>query len=150
MSNKLNTSFGSTFSEVSDSSSTGDRYVLNINNLRLQERAPLLFRGTEESPTPIQSWKDVIAEIKGPQRLWSTAIVALLAALTSLFAGYTLAYPSSALIDLNKLNDSRIFKRGSSLEDIFGVSDYNDYNEYYYCVSIYRPLLHLVHYLVEE
>ena len=125
--NNLTTSVGSTYSDVSDGSSTRDRCTFDRNYLSLQEKAPLLFRGTDaESPTPLQSWKAVIAEIKGPQRLWSTTIVALLAALTSLFAGYTLAYPSSALIDLNKLNDSRIFKHGSSLEDIFGVSDYTE------------------------
>ena len=124
--NNLTTSLGSTYSDVSDGSSNRDRYIFDRNNWNLQEKAPLLFRGTDvESPTPLQSWKAVIAEIKGPQRLWSTTVVALLAALTSFFAGYTLAYPSSALIDLNKFNDSRVFQRGSSLEDIFGVSDYN-------------------------
>lgn len=59
---------------------------------------------------------------KGPQRLWSTTLIALVAALTALIGGYTIGYPSSSLIDLDKLNGSRAIKNDSVLANLYGVS----------------------------
>ena len=44
----------------------------------------------------------------------------MLAALGSSSAGYALAYPSSALLDLAELPDDRVFKNVETL--LFGVS----------------------------
>ena len=141
---------------------TSDSAIVNTT----LEKTPLINNNnTQDAKSVFQSWKRVIAELRGPQRLWSTTLIAFLTSLTALLGGYTLGYPSSALLDLNDLNDTRVFRHGSGLENIFGVSTskyycslqcyiylyydiVSDYNECW--VSIYRPLLHLVHYLVEQ
>ena len=116
----VSSSFGSTYS-----SATLD-YEQSVGFSRttvegLKETAPLLFKGTAsftESPSPLQSWKAVIAELLGPQRLWAIFVSALVASLSSLLAGYTLGYPSKSMMELSQEQSFN----NSLLLDMFGVS----------------------------
>lgn len=118
--NVLTTSLGSSYSEASDISGSCRLLGSERNNLVLHQTAPLLLLGTGiDTPSPIQSWRAVLSELRGPRRLWSVCLFSLFASLTAVLAGYTLAYPSSTLINLREL---RSFRKGSSLEDAFGVS----------------------------
>ena len=126
----LSNSMGSTYSEASERSPGINDPVDTSSEERtpsmtlLHETAPLLLLGTDtQTPSPIQSWRSVLAELRGPRRLWSVSLFSLFAAFTAILSGYTLAFPSSALLDLrNNMTDSSRIKKGSSLEDIFGVS----------------------------
>ena len=94
----------------------------------LYETAPLLFRGTEDSQSPAQAWRTVLKVLRGPQRLWSTVFAALSAALCTLLGGYTLGYPSSALVELGnysqKYDLSPDYDFSSTLmKDLFGVRE---------------------------
>ena len=60
--------------------------------------------------------------VKGPERLWSTTLLAMTAALLAVVGGYTIAYPSSSLGDLQNMTDGRAIKNGSIFEDVYGVS----------------------------
>ena len=98
---------------------TSDSTIVNAT----LEKTPLINNNNyQDGKSVFQSWRQVIAELRGPHRLWSTTLIALLTSLTALLGGYTLAYPSSALLDLNNLNSTRVFQHGSVLENIFGVS----------------------------
>lgn len=98
---------------------TSDTTIVNAT----LEKTPLINNNnSQDDKSVLQSWRGVIAELRGPHRLWSTTLIALLTSLTALLGGYTLAYPSSALLDLNDLNNTRVFRHGSVLENIFGVS----------------------------
>lgn len=93
---------------------------------RLHERAPLLLKGTEVSQSPAQAWRTVWRVLRGPQRIWVTVFAALAATLCTLLGGYTLGYPSSALVELanysNLTNRSSDFDFNSKLmKDLFGV-----------------------------
>lgn len=50
---------------------------------------------------PISFWRVVLAELRGPQRLWSTTLAAMIASISSLLGGYTLGFASPALLQLN-------------------------------------------------
>ncbi|XP_003389392.2 PREDICTED: facilitated trehalose transporter Tret1-like [Amphimedon queenslandica] len=56
-----------------------------------------------------------------PERLWSTSIVALAAALSPLVGGYALGYPSSSLINLSNMTHNRSLVNGSVLVDTYGA-----------------------------
>lgn len=60
--------------------------------------------------------------VKGPERLWSTTLLAMTAALLAVVGGYTIAYPSSSLEDLQNITGGRAIKNGSTFEDVYGVS----------------------------
>ena len=47
------------------------------------------------------SLQRVLAELRGPQRLWTTTLAALIASLSPLLGGYTLGFASPALLQLN-------------------------------------------------
>ena len=57
-----------------------------------------------------------------PERLWSTSVLALAAALSPLVGGYALGYPSSSLMNLNNMTNGRSLVNGSVLADTYGVS----------------------------
>ena len=91
--------------------------VGTINN----ERVSLLHSVDEDKPLP--TWKAIRKEIcGGQQRVWAVTLFSVLAASTSLLAGYTLAFPSSALLDLRGLHDNRTFHHNKLMEGLFGVS----------------------------
>ena len=91
--------------------------VGTINN----ERVSLLHSVDEDKPLP--AWKAIRKEIcGGQQRVWAVTLFSVLAASTSLLAGYTLAFPSSALLDLRGLHDNRTFYHNKLMEGLFGVS----------------------------
>lgn len=93
------------------------------NSYGLTDKTPLLFSGTKDDRfTVLQSWRAVIAMMRGPQRLWSTTIATIVAALCTLLAGYTLGYPSPALQQLNDLSGEFAIHNDSVLQDLFGVS----------------------------
>ena len=50
---------------------------------------------------PISYWRVVLAELRGPQRLWTTTLAAVIASLGCLLGGYTLGFASPALLQLN-------------------------------------------------
>ena len=50
---------------------------------------------------PLRFWQIVLAELRGPQRLWTTTLAAVIASLGSLLGGYTLGFASPALLQLN-------------------------------------------------
>ena len=58
------------------------------------------------------------------ERLWSTALSSLVAAIPALMIGYTFAYPSSALLDLTEDNAGlpEDYRFSVLLADIFAVS----------------------------
>ena len=58
---------------------------------------------------------------KNTPRKWSTFLLSFLASLTTVLGGYSIAYPSSALLDLRQLSDERAFEEGSTMENLFGV-----------------------------
>ena len=64
----------------------------------------------------------VAAMVTGPERLWSTALLASTAALLAIVGGYAIAYPSSSLINLKNMTNGRSIKNGSILENLYGVS----------------------------
>ena len=64
----------------------------------------------------------VAAMVTGPERLWSTALLASTAALLAIVGGYAIAYPSSSLINLKNMNNGRSIENGSILENLYGVS----------------------------
>ena len=116
---RLCSSFGSTYSSATTDGEQSCMSETIVDGLK--ETAPLLFKGTafNKSPSPLQSWKAVVAELVGPQRLWSVCASAVVASMCALLAGYTLGYPSGAVIELRakSFNDSL-------LQDLFGVSVY--------------------------
>ena len=118
---RLNTSFGSTYSAISTEVDPDSISESAIEGLK--ESAPLLFKGTEfvESPSPWKSWKAVIAELRGPQRLWVVFLSALVASISAVLAGFTLGFPSKAVIELSEIEGDRGFN-SSVLKDLFGVS----------------------------
>lgn len=116
----LCSSMGSTYSTA-----TTDEQELAISEQLmegLKESAPLLFKGTAftESPSPLQSWRAVLAELMGPQRLWLVLTSAIIASLCAILSGYTLGYPSLAIISLEHSGGSAF--NNTSLQDLFGVS----------------------------
>lgn len=121
---RMTTSLGSTYSEASDTSGNSiGQFPKGKGNLQLHVKAPLLYRGSTdgEVPSPIQSWRAVLAEIRSSKRLWSTVVVSLAVGLTAVLTGYTLGYPSSALLDLRNTS-SEYYQKGSTSENLFGVS----------------------------
>ena len=100
--------------------------MTSIKSVQMEgEKFPLLGvkkRQSSVSPSPLQSWKDIVAEIRGPQRIWLLTLVTFIASLTTLLAGYTLGYPSSALLELSELPDEYAFTNETILPDLFGVS----------------------------
>lgn len=119
----LTTSVRSDESYGQPSDTEASHLLFNSNlSIGLTDKAPLLCNGTKAtSITVLQSWRAMIAMIRGPQRLWSTTIAAVVAALCTLLAGYTLGYPSCALLQLNALPDDRAIRNTSVLQDLFGV-----------------------------
>ena len=97
-----------------------DRIAINSPQLETQ---PLLAKR-------LSARSGVLGAITGPQRLWSTLIVSVLASMTAMPGGYTLAYPSSALLDLRSINDERVFIPDSVVENLFGVSCSSLYSNY--------------------
>ena len=47
------------------------------------------------------SWSAIFLELRGPQRLWTTLLAALLTSISPLLGGYTLGFASPALLELN-------------------------------------------------
>lgn len=119
----LNTSEKSDDSYGQPSDTETSPLLFNSNlSIGLTDKAPLLCNGTKAtSITVLQSWKYVIAVVRGPQRLWSTTIAAIVAALSTLLSGYTLGYPSASLLQLNTLQDGFAIRNTSVLQDLFGV-----------------------------
>ena len=117
---------GSSYGQPSETDNT-DHYqqALNASNVSfgMSDKSPLLFNGTKDTTfTVLQSWRAIIAVMGGPQRLWSTGVAAIVAALCTLLAGYTLGYPSPALQQLNHLQNGFAIRNQSVLQDLFGVS----------------------------
>ena len=122
---------------------TSDSAIVNTT----LEKTPLINNNnSQDAKSVFQSWRRVIGELRGPQRLWSSTLVALLTSLTALLGGYTLGYPSSSLLDLNDLNDTRVFRHGSGLENIFGVSASKDYCLLQCCVYLYYDIFRVSDY----
>ena len=69
------------------------------------------------------SWSAIFLELRGPQRLWTTLLAALLTSISPLLGGYTLGFASPALLELNdaKVPDKYHLK-GLSLA-MFAVRD---------------------------
>ena len=130
----LSESMCSTYSETYSETSDKNPGVVKTNSDHssdetspsmsiLQQTAPFLLLGTDsQTPSPMQSWNSVLAELKGPRRIWTVTLFSFLAAFSAVLSGYTLAFPSSALIDLrNSTTNTSRFVKGSSIEDCFGV-----------------------------
>ena len=98
---------GSSYGQPSEADNTDFyQHALNASNVSfgMSDKSPLLFNGTKDTTfTVLQSWRAIIAVMVGPQRLWSTGVAAVVAALCTLLAGYTLGYPSPVLQQLHKL-----------------------------------------------
>ena len=112
----LTASFGSSYSTAT---TEGEQSGISETAVEgLKETAPLLFKGTSfiESPSPLQSWRAVVAELMGPQRLWAILASSLVTSMCALLAGYTLGYPSKVVIELR----AKSFNN-SLLQDMFGV-----------------------------
>ncbi len=116
----LTSSFGSTYSSATmDYEQSVGLSETTVEGLK--ESAPLLFKGTSftDSPSPFQSWKAVIAELRGPQRMWAVFASALVASLSAILAGFTLGYPSKSMIELGLIQSFN----STLLLDLFGVSN---------------------------
>lgn len=81
---------------------------VSITNDGIGEGAPLLLRRLPR------------------ERLWSTAVASLVAAMPSLMVGYTLAFPSSALLDLmgEDTDLPRDFYFDDTIAEAFAVSKF--------------------------
>ena len=58
--------------------------------------------------------------VRTRERLWSTTISAFIASIPALLVGFTIGYPSPALLDLGDLPED--FRFNTLLSDLFGVS----------------------------
>ena len=58
--------------------------------------------------------------VRTRERLWSTTVSALIASIPALLVGFTIGYPSPALLDLGDLPED--FRFNTLLSDLFGVS----------------------------
>ena len=56
------------------------------------------------------------------ERLWSTTISALIASIPALLVGFTIGYPSPALLELRAREVPDDFRFTTLLSDLFGVS----------------------------
>ncbi|XP_011402949.1 PREDICTED: facilitated trehalose transporter Tret1-like [Amphimedon queenslandica] len=127
----LSESICSTYSETETSDNFSGRVKTNSDQSSdetspsmsiLQQTAPFLLLGTDsQTPSPMQSWHSVLAELKGPRRIWTVTLFSFLAAFSAILSGYTLAFPSSALLDLRNMTNTSRFVKGSSIEDYFGA-----------------------------
>ena len=76
-----------------------------IKHVVLQnESSPLLLHESERKgcvESLRSSWKAIFLELRGPQRLWTTLVAALLTSMSPLLGGYTLGFASPALLQLN-------------------------------------------------
>lgn len=112
-------------SETDNAEFYNNQHTLNASNISfgMSDKSPLLFNGTKDTTfTVLQSWRAIIEVMRGPQRLWSTGVAAIVAALCTLLAGYTLGYPSPALQQLHKLQNGLAIHNLSVIQDLFGVS----------------------------
>ena len=94
----------------------------NENRIQLESSAlsQRHIQGPEASPTRKGTasfcWQR-------PERLWSTSIIAMAAALSALVGGYVVGYPASSLLDLQNttiIGDRRFLNNTSA--DLYGVS----------------------------
>ena len=76
------------------------------------------------SKSPLNSSENLTLLQKGTtrtrERLWSTTVSALIAVIPALLVGFTLGYPSPALLDLGDLSED--YRFNTLLSDLFGVS----------------------------
>ena len=85
-----------------------------------REDIPLLKVNLQEPPKSLK--QKALALCKSPHRLWSTSVIAFIVATLTMIGGYSLGYPSSALLDLRNMTNGRAIESGSVLENVFGVS----------------------------
>ena len=95
--------------------STVGKRVVSTNAER--EDVPLLKINSRQNLK-----QKALALFRGPQRLWSITLIALVTATFTMIGGYTLGYPSSSLLDLRNMTHNRSIKSGSIMENVYGVS----------------------------
>ena len=95
--------------------STVGKRVVSTNAER--ENVPLLKINSRQNLK-----QEALALFRGPQRLWSITLIALVTATFTMIGGYTLGYPSSSLLDLRNMTHNRSIKNGSIMENVYGVS----------------------------
>ena len=76
-------------------------YGVQREILQGSTRAPLLSTEKCLSKPKGPSRKSILAELRGPQRLWTAVIAAQVVSLSPLLGGYTLGFASPALLQLN-------------------------------------------------
>jgi hypothetical protein len=76
----------------------------------------------QEQEVDPPAWNAILLLIRSKERLWTTILFSLIASFTAMPGGYTLAYSSSALLDLRNISDDRVFIPDSAIENLFGVS----------------------------
>ena len=69
----------------------------SIHSEDSQESTSILSNHADSTP----SWRVVLEALRGPQRLWSTALPAVLASISPLLGGYATGFSSPALLQLN-------------------------------------------------
>ena len=88
--------------------------------------AILLHSQSEEniqgSPRRQSSWQTVLAELRGPQRLWTTTLGVVVASLSPLLGGYTLGFASPALLQLNHNHVPTEYRLEGTVLGLFAVS----------------------------
>jgi len=97
------------------------------------EKKPLLAEGDEKPPSASPRYgarrRSSTAKLalervlRTRQRLWSTAVSAFIASIPALLAGYTIGFPSSALLDLtgDEGDLPKDFQFTTLLSDLFAV-----------------------------
>ena len=68
----------------------------------------------------LQNRSYIVWVFKTPERLWSTALSVATVSTLSLLIGFTLGFPSSALLNLGDLPEE--YRFDTVLSDLFGVS----------------------------
>ena len=77
-----------------------------------------------DSPRHCSSWQTVLAELRGPQRLWTTTLGVVVASLSPLLGGYTLGFASPALLQLNHNHVPAEYHLEGAVLGLFAVSEY--------------------------
>ena len=102
---------------------------LKLSSLNHTGAAILLHSHSEEnipdSPRRQSSWQTVLAELRGPQRLWTTTLGVVVASLSTLLGGYTLGFASPALLQLNHNHVPAEYHLEGAILGLFAVSQFN-------------------------